>query len=228
MTGLKPKKTPWKRARTPDQQAQRRQEILEAACKLFGELDFEKVSLNAIAREAKLSKPSIYLYFQTREEVLMEIFFDVLRQWVDNSVAAFRALPNGATANQLADTWTNVFWTDQRFGVIAPLVAVSLEHNVSDDILAVCFRIKTEAAGRLRDVLARFVELSLEQSFELVVHALSLYAQYITYQHNEGMTRVLHRPEFNWIQCDYRTMVSHLLTLWIESKQPKQGNDHDV
>lgn len=209
----------WSRARTPDQQAQRRQEILTAACRLFSTLDYEEVSLNAIAREAELSKPSIYLYFQTREEILMELFFDALRGWADRSMAALDAMPDHASSQDVADIWTDVFWADQQLGAIAPLVSVSLEHNVSDAVLERCFRIKIETADRLRTALARFVELDRKQSFELLIHALSLFAQYITYQHNEGMTRVLHQPEFEWMQCNYRAMVSHLLTLWIEERK---------
>ncbi len=81
----------WVRARTLDQKEQRRQEILEAAYTLFHDLGYEQASLNRIAREARLSKSSIGLYFQTREEVFMEIFLKTFRDWFDETITAIAA-----------------------------------------------------------------------------------------------------------------------------------------
>jgi len=64
----------WERARRPEQTAARRKEILNAAKALFAELEYEEISLNAIAREAGFSKPNVYRYFSTREEIFLAIF----------------------------------------------------------------------------------------------------------------------------------------------------------
>lgn len=48
---------------------QRRNDILKAAEKLFLSREYDNVSMNDIAREVELSKATIYLYFENKEEL---------------------------------------------------------------------------------------------------------------------------------------------------------------
>lgn len=52
----------------------RRDAILEAALRLFGEGGFDGTSVEAIAREAGLSKGALYLYFESKLAILEELF----------------------------------------------------------------------------------------------------------------------------------------------------------
>ena len=63
----------WQRARKPEQKLFRREEILAAAETLFQTNEYENISLNAIAREAGISKPNIYRYFATREDIFLHL-----------------------------------------------------------------------------------------------------------------------------------------------------------
>jgi AcrR family transcriptional regulator len=50
--------------------AERREQILEAALRLWTQHGFEATTLEALAREAGIAKGTIYLYFATKEELL--------------------------------------------------------------------------------------------------------------------------------------------------------------
>jgi TetR/AcrR family transcriptional regulator len=52
---------------------QRRNDILKAAEKLFLSREYEDVSMNDIANEVELSKATLYLYFENKEELFFAI-----------------------------------------------------------------------------------------------------------------------------------------------------------
>lgn len=51
------------------------QQIIEAARKLFGKYGFKKVTMDEIAREANVTKKTVYTYFSSKEE-LFKYFID--------------------------------------------------------------------------------------------------------------------------------------------------------
>jgi TetR/AcrR family transcriptional repressor of mexJK operon len=50
----------------------KRRAILDAAAELFGELGFERASVDAIAAKANVSKPTIYSHFGTKEQLFRD------------------------------------------------------------------------------------------------------------------------------------------------------------
>ncbi|MFD3445622.1 TetR/AcrR family transcriptional regulator [Microbacteriaceae bacterium 4G12] len=50
------------------------EQILETAYKLFAENGFEKTSLSLIAQEVGVTKPAIYYYFSSKEELIRKLF----------------------------------------------------------------------------------------------------------------------------------------------------------
>ena len=48
----------------------KKEQIIEAARKLFYQFGFKKVSMDEIAREAGVTKKTIYMYFNSKEELL--------------------------------------------------------------------------------------------------------------------------------------------------------------
>ena len=67
-------------------------EIVEAALEVFSEKGFAPAKLDDIARRAGISKATLYLYFETKEE----IFRAVARAAVASLVEALRIQANGA------------------------------------------------------------------------------------------------------------------------------------
>ena len=48
----------------------KRDQVIEAARKLFHQFGFKKVSMDEIAKEAGVTKKTIYMYFESKEELL--------------------------------------------------------------------------------------------------------------------------------------------------------------
>lgn len=68
-------------------QQARRREVLDAAVEVFSERGYRAASMSDIAAKLGMGKASIYHYVGSKEEVLIELYEDVLRE---NAIAARR------------------------------------------------------------------------------------------------------------------------------------------
>ena len=66
--------TQLKRARTPEQKSDRRDTILVTAKTLFMEAGYEGFSMGLLSKRAGVAKGTLYLYFGTKEEVLLSLY----------------------------------------------------------------------------------------------------------------------------------------------------------
>ena len=63
-----------KRARTPAQKSDRKDTILLTAKDQFIETGYEGFSMAVLAQRAGVAKGTLYLYFVTKEEVLLSLY----------------------------------------------------------------------------------------------------------------------------------------------------------
>ncbi len=61
----------------------RQQDILKVAARLFAEQGYERTTLEMIADELGLSKPSLYYYVKSKEDVLAHIFREIFQGMLD-------------------------------------------------------------------------------------------------------------------------------------------------
>ena len=62
---------------------QRRNDIIDAARKLFADKDFDEVSMNEIAGEVGLGKSTLYLYFKNKESLYFAVVLRGTRIWAE-------------------------------------------------------------------------------------------------------------------------------------------------
>ena len=87
--------------------AVRRSEILEAAERLFNQSGFDRLSLGTIAGEAGLSKASLYMHFEDKEELFRALITHVLHQPMARAEAAAKS-GAGLPAKLFEILWTKV------------------------------------------------------------------------------------------------------------------------
>ena len=66
---------------TPELIAQRREEIINACEKLYQTMSFKEITLKEIGKETSFSRPAIYNYFQTKEEIFLGLFELEYKRW---------------------------------------------------------------------------------------------------------------------------------------------------
>lgn len=96
---------PFQRARSPEQKAERRAQILAAAATFFEQERFEAISLASIARKAGVTKAALYRYFPSKEALFLGLYLDELEQVsrapVDDSLPLWQALSELLVARPL-------------------------------------------------------------------------------------------------------------------------------
>ena len=71
----------FQRARTKEQIEQRQLDIIRACDTLFDEGGYENVNLKAISEMTTITRSSIYTYYKTKDEIIMDLLGQELIEW---------------------------------------------------------------------------------------------------------------------------------------------------
>lgn len=74
---------PRRRARADADKQSRRRDLLRAAAAAFADQSYAAVTVAEIARGAGLAKGTVYLYFETKEELFLQLVLEQLGEWLD-------------------------------------------------------------------------------------------------------------------------------------------------
>jgi len=66
---------------TPDLIAQRREEIINACEELYQNMSFKDVTIKEIGNATSFSRPTIYNYFETKEEIFLALYEREYHRW---------------------------------------------------------------------------------------------------------------------------------------------------
>jgi AcrR family transcriptional regulator len=64
-----------------------RDRVRAAALELFGEKGYDGVSMNELAERVGIAKPSLYNYYRSKEELLIDLVGEGLRHWTEHCMA---------------------------------------------------------------------------------------------------------------------------------------------
>ena len=79
------------RARSPDAKRARRQSILKTAEQILRSDGFDAFTMNSLAKTTGLAKGTLYLYFSSREELVLALYIHLNDDWVDRFLLAEKA-----------------------------------------------------------------------------------------------------------------------------------------
>ena len=87
---------------TPEQIAQRREEIINACEQLYQTTSFREITLKEIGKITSFSRPTIYNYFETKEEIFLALFKREYDRW-NEQLTEIHDQNDRLTKAQLAD-----------------------------------------------------------------------------------------------------------------------------
>ena len=125
----------FQRARKPEEINLRREQLLAAAAALFDEQGPAGAGLNAIAARAGFTKSNVYRYFESREQVLLELFRAEFADLVVALELAIGAQPAGDVA-RIAGAISATFLARPRCCALISILSNTLEQNVSEATIA--------------------------------------------------------------------------------------------
>jgi AcrR family transcriptional regulator len=153
------------RARTAEQKAQRRSAVLEAAEKFFLEVGYEAFSMSNLAKNIGIAKGTLYLYFETREDIFLTLYEQSLVRWSDIFI------------DELGETIASQVYARKLFeaaaadGTFLPLqirLEHLIEHNVAVPRLIQSKQIFIGRVDKIAKATASALGLSEAQAIEVV------------------------------------------------------------
>ncbi len=216
------------RAIDQTEKTERRQQILQSAAALFESATYDQVSMAEVARTSGLAKGTLYLYFQTKEELFLALIDEAFDQWFTDLQQRLTALPKGYRSSRItafAETVTDSLQQHPQLLRLLPIVHPILEHNISyPAALGFKQHLQAHLLTTGQQIESTFAFLRAGQGAELL---LSAYAELIGLQSmtesSEVVDRVLKLPEMSILMIDatsaLRQLISRVLQgLYLENK----------
>lgn len=118
------------RARSDHDKQQRRQGILDAALALYHERPFASFAMADVAAASGLAKGTLYLYFQTKEELFLALLEQLLDAWFAELNAALDGDDTPWDSARGADLICTTLERRVALTRLLPIGASVLEHNI--------------------------------------------------------------------------------------------------
>ncbi len=151
---MRPRKE-FQRARTAAEKSDRRGAILAAAEALVEETGVEHLSMNVLAARAKVAKGTLYIYFATKEELLLALYVSRLVRWRDLLLAGTK---KGMSDAAFCRLFLNIAQSDPLFTDLSSRLSSVIEKNVSIESFSGAKRAMMEVmlplGGHLEDCLS--------------------------------------------------------------------------
>lgn len=193
------------RARSDSDKNARKNQLLAAAAALHDQRGLNWTMLQ-VSAQAGLAKGTTYLYFATKEELLLELLTTELRDWFA-ALLTWLDAPSGDPATVIA----NSIASRPRLIALMAVQASILEHNLSPSA-AMKFKTflleqSTRAIPRLEALLPGVNGLELLQWLNALVIGLAQLSQPAAV-----MQPILERPEFKALNVDFHSALKRSLS----------------
>jgi AcrR family transcriptional regulator len=123
-----------RKARSSQDKADRRDELLRVAAVLFDTVPYAKITMAEVAQRAGLAKGTVYLYFASKEELFLGVLEKLLFAWHDALDERLDAARGAISADQLVEMLALRSPGSTTLTGLLAIVSGVLEHNVSVEV----------------------------------------------------------------------------------------------
>jgi AcrR family transcriptional regulator len=142
----------WVRARSDEQIEQRITKIVDATARLYEENRFEDITFAMIAKEAEFTRSNLYRYFQTKEDIFLELMKHDIVVWRKDILENFADA--SASLHEAAETSVNSILKHERLVKLFTILFTLLEPNASLEALTAFKKKITEEIGLVAQFLS--------------------------------------------------------------------------
>ncbi len=212
----------FQRARKPEEKDERRRAILLAARDLAREVGARELSLNELGRRSGVSKPNIYRYFESREEVLFRLFVHELEEIVGEVDESLGAAPGGVP--EVAARLAQAYLARPLFCQLLGMVSETLEHNLSPAAIASGKAEMGALFARVVAALTRALPWLTEADAAWASQSIALYvaALWPAAHPSCAAAEVLGRPEFAAMKPDARRDLGRFVEVLLSGLEALQ------
>ena len=153
------------RARSEEQKTLRRNAVLKVAELYFLEVGYEAFSMSHLAKKAGVAKGTLYLYFETREEIFLTLYEQSLIRW---SQIFINDLPVSMTSKSYAQKLYSTAMADGTFLPLLIRLEHIIEHNVAIPRLISSKQIFIHQVDAIAEATSIALTLNKSQAIEVV------------------------------------------------------------
>jgi AcrR family transcriptional regulator len=222
------------RAMNEAEKGERRRAILDAALALWTESSYDGLTMDGVADRTGLAKGTLYRYFATKEELLLELFEKLIAGWlqeVNRRLDRARGILGPAQVGRILG---RTLQGREALPRLLTLVGGILEHNISD-ARARTFKdlLRTHMAGTARCLARRLPSLGEAGATRFLLHAYALLAGLGQMAYPAPVIRrVLEEPRFEIFRIDlsreFAAGASALLRGHGVARSRRRGNSLSV
>jgi len=203
-----------KRARNTVQKEERRAAILEAGWKLFIEEKFSDISMSWVAREAGLAKGTLYLYFETKEELFLALLTEKMETFFKELNVGLAEFGGPITIAEMARFTGRVHAQRVHLIRLMGISHILLEHNTKDTAI-IAFKTMTQTyvikTGGLMETCLSFLNPGEGAQLVMAVYTILLGVQQVTDPAPNVVALIEREPELSFFNIDLESYLTYMV-----------------
>lgn len=196
----------FKRARSEQQIQERIQDIINAASEIYNEMGYDGLNFKAISEYTQFTRPNIYKYFKTKDEILLEILKVDAVSWISTLKNSFK-INKIYSIEEIAEIWAESLIKHSRLLQLYAVLFTTIEKNVSVEALS---KFKQETIPPYQTQLVDLVEQLFPNAPQTSVYAFIIaqmtlaFGLYPMCQLNELQLKAIEMSGIDYMVPDFK------------------------
>ena len=140
---------------TPELIAERREEIINACEQLYQTMSFKEITIKEIGNVTSFSRPTIYNYFETKEEIFLALYEREYDRWNADLEQILERNEN-LTRKQIADEIAGSLQNREQLLKLISMNNFDMEANSRKELLTSFKRSYGKSMMNIRNILEKF------------------------------------------------------------------------
>jgi len=94
---------------------------------LFKKKGYDNTSFNGIAAEAGFTKSNMYRYFNSKEDIFLNVFAELFEVWFEDYNQRLKNLQKNSDVTEFAKAWVEAFLSYPKFLDLVPILFFRLK-----------------------------------------------------------------------------------------------------
>ena len=154
---------------SPERTAARKEEIINACEKLYQTMSFKDITLKEIGNETSFSRPTIYNYYQTKEEIFLALFEREYVRWNDELQIILRD-NRKLTKTELAEKLAASLANRQQLLKLLAMNNYDMEENSRPELLNSFKVAYGESIKNVCSILTKFCPKKSDQEIQNIIY----------------------------------------------------------
>lgn len=154
---------------TPELIAKRREEIINACEQLYQTMSFREITLKEIGKVTSFSRPTIYNYFETKEEIFLALYEREYDRW-NEELAMLLKEKESCTKQQLADDLAHSLASRSQLLKLLSMNNFDMEANSRQELLTSFKKAYGRSLNLIKELLRKFCPEMSENDIQQFIY----------------------------------------------------------